>query len=774
MNDNGDLVFDDLRNLVLGLRDHAGVISVTLAVVLLGGFYLVAGLPDRYSAIALVMLDPREVTPDVIRRPEANLVQADEVLLSEIEIMRSREVAREVILAFDLAGRPEFNSDLADTPHWHRAAAWLEERVPGEWIDVAGEVLGEFDDQGLFAQIGGLVAKDGAPSGPVDRAGDTAELSSTPSSTGGDRDIPAAVYRAFADALGTTIRGGSRVVEISFESRDPKLAAEVANAVATAYLDRRLEADLTAAGSSAIWLETRISTLRDELHGLETDLAEAEEKAGILGAESASLLNRQIARLSDSLSTVRSEAAALQAQRVRVENAFNAEQYEVLADLVARPEMDQLKAALDTRLRQIKNLATRLGERHPEMVAATAELAQTEGRIREEARAFVQSVEDDLFTKHQQEADLERRITELRGRMGAMGRELADVKALERDVVARRDLLNSYLDRRARLESLGEKGAIDANLQIVSEAGVPQKASAPNRTLMMGVIGAFGLALGAGLALTVDLFSRGLMRRGQLRVLAKSARILGYLPSDRSIKRKFRLFGSSGAEASLYYESIRRIQSSLLLELDRGSDNPKKIILVTSSEPAEGKSTTARILAEKAASSGLGVILVDCDPKKPRRGTEARLEPEPGVIEVLQGKAALDDIIESAAGTERLHFLSSGAISETTQDLLGGRRMDNLLGDLRDRFDLIVLDSPPVLALSYVLPLGEKSDLVLYLARWRRVRLRAVLDGMGMFRDYEVPLVVAITGMSHKTAAKFGLRPIQTYYQRYLGRRAAA
>lgn len=748
-----DAILDDLKDLGRALRDHTTVIIVVTALVCAAAFILLVTTPDKYRAVSMLMLDTRDHHQEAVPLPELEMTDEEKILLTEIEIIRSREIVDEVISRFALDKRPEFNPDLPAPSRLDRLALWMDDAFGVDVLraltDAPAPVA--FDD--VPATTSRIV--------PVDRKAAYGAL---------ERGIfPAAVYQKVYGALTTRIRGGSRIVEIAFESSDPRLASDVANAMAQSYLDQRKQSTVTDASNTMTWLDGRVEGLQAEVNALETSLAKQQEESGILEQGRASILTQRIEQLNERLTTLRGEEAQLKARYQRIRQGLAADEYGTLVELVDTPQMSALKAALTGKMADASRLRARLGDRHPDIIAAEAEIATLQERIKGEARAFVAQVSEDAAAKGQEADTVETRLADMRNEIAGMGQQRADLQGLERQIDAKRDLLNSFLERRAQLAMVRDESIVRSPLTLVSQAQEPQLPSSPRRPLLMAVAAAIGLMLGMISALLLDLMSNRLRRRGQLKKIVAEVRILGYLPPFKSSWAKGLTPGGARKSAAIYDEAARRLQGSMLLELKMHGDTPGKVVMFTSSQPGEGKTTTAQALAEKAARSGQQVLLMGCDPKRPKGRYEPTIGEQNGIIDVLKGRCRVDMAKTIIAGFENLDFLPSGPLNESNQDLLGGPGMDALLDTLKADYDLIIIDSPPVNSLSYVLPLGIKSDLVAYVARWKRAGVKEVIEGVRQFRDYDTSVGLVMTNMHRGAAIKFGLRPIQSYYQSYVG-----
>lgn len=747
-----DLIFDDLRTLFMSLYDHAWAIIVMTMLFCTGAFYFLITTPDQYTALSLVMFDPRDSQTEALRRPASLLTDEDKYLLSEIEILRSREIATAVIKDFALHQRPEFNADLPSPSRRHRFLNWLHQTLPPSiiaWLPLP-EPTPDFPTLHLDAVM--------INNGTVTSASD---------------QITAKVYRAFAASLGTRIRGGSRVIEISFRSRDPELAAAVANKLTEEYFSQKTRADMTLANVSTEWIDDRIENLQKEVRDLETALVTAQQSAGILEIGTPSILTQQIEQLTERLTTVSGERAAHTAHAEGIRRSLGQGDYGKLAELVDTPEMTQLKAELSARMSEVNQLRVSLRELHPRLIAAEAQLKTIRDRIQSEALAYIHRVDQNVIKKSREEQDLNDQLSRLRRESASMSQSIADLSAMERNIAAKRDILKSFLEQRAQLAMFRDERAVQNSLRLVSVADVPKEPTGPRRKLFMLIAAAVGMAFGMILALSIDLFTRRLTRRGQVKALVERVMVLGYLPPFLPLWHIWRM-GRTKRRRGLFDEAIRRLHSEIALELKEDEKRAGKVVLFTSSQPKEGKTVSAQAIAEVAAKGGQRVLLMDCDPKNAAMRFERDVPPPPGVVDILEKNASLDFAIMASPDIKLLDRIYSGKLTEDNQGLLGGKLMDGLISDLRSLYDLIIIDSPPLISLSYVLSLSNKADLVVFLARWRKVQMRDVVNCIAEFRKHDIPVGVVFTDMPHSVAKKYGLTPIRSYYQAYVNRLARA
>ncbi|MGF1605868.1 MAG: GumC family protein [Rhodothalassiaceae bacterium] len=717
---------DDLADLAATLRDRLLTVVAVAGLGTLLVAAMVMRLPDAYAGVALLLVDARESRVSALQGPVEVISDEDRALLSEMEIIRSREVAETVIRALDLVAHPDFNPALAP----ERPAGPVE-----RWIAP------------LLTPLKHWLA--GPDRGPVPILVDDPEA------------IPAPVYRAFAQALSTRIRGGSRVIEIRFTARDPQLAAAAANAVLDTYTTKRFASDLELADEAADWLTGRIDTVLDEISGIEAAIAERRAVTGQLRGDDNSLLVQQVEALTSRLTEMSAEHGALLALNTQVTAALKADREKDLIYFVDTDKMAQLEQELSRGRAELSRIEATYGTRHPTAQAARAQLDEVADQIQREARRYADRLQQDLSIGAQQEESLREEIAGLRQEMRAGARDSAALQALERDAETKRALLNSLLEQQAVLAKVEDRRAVPTSLKIISRADVPTQASGPRRGLLLVLGLAASLAAGLIAALLRDWLSGRVSRLSQLKWLPEHAPFSGHLPKPPGrrklpTERAFHALKRSDA----YGEAVRVLLSQVRRPVAFGGMTGQ-VVAVVSGRAGEGKSTTAAALAIKAAQTGLSTLLLDCDGGRRGRGA-----PPSTLVDLIHNRLAIDEAVHRS---DTLPFAQLGieTLDGDTRDALASEAMDQLLLDLRNAFDLVVVDCPPVTAFAHSARIAGSSDLALFLMRWRRAGVRDVLAGVRLLLEAGVKVRTVLTGASARAARRFGIAGAERYKPGY-------
>jgi capsular exopolysaccharide synthesis family protein len=323
-------------------------------------------------------------------------------------------------------------------------------------------------------------------------------------------------------------------------------------------------------------------------------------------------------------------------------------------------------------------------------------------------------------------------------------------------------MYETYLTREMEISGQDEIASSDA--RIVSEAKPPLRPSYPRKTILAVLAAGAGLVIGAFIAFLTDRLERGFREMREVNE-DTGLRPLGFVPVVRRPERAFAHLTEQ--PRSSFSEAVRALRTSLLDSRDTGGKG--EVLLVTSSLPAEGKSLIAAALARSAAAAGKRVLLVDSDLRKPTVGKLMRDKNGPGLVDILDGSVAIKDAIRSdtASGMDYVSCWATKVVG-SPQDLLGSREMRGFIEQARGRYDLVVLDAPPVLAISDARVLVRYCDVVLFVIRWRVTPRQVVRNALELLVSDGGPIMAAVLSrVDVRKQAKLGLHDTAAYHARY-------
>ena len=412
----------------------------------------------------------------------------------------------------------------------------------------------------------------------------------------------------------------------------------------------------------------------------------------------------------------------------------------------------------------------RYGDRHPEMLKAKRELADIDGQIQGEVQRIISNLEAQAQVARQRTASIEGSVGQSRGKLAGNNRAMVRLNELQRNADAVRSLYETLLNRYK--ETSTEKGLQRTDARVVSNAAVP--GSANGRTGLAVMLAALAsLGAGALAVLVAELLDNGISDAamieqeldtsclGSIPLLASAvdAPEMARLGPERYVVDK---------PLSAFAESIRSLNAAILFSR---VGQPTQVVAITSSLPGEGKTTSSICLARTLALAGKKVVLVDCDL---RQRAVQRILPEPspekGLLELLTGEATLDEVL-IADNLSSASILPVSTNVYTPRDLFGSPAMESLLATLRERFDVVVLDTAPVLLVAETRTIAALADTTVLVVRWRKTSKHAVAATLKLLRNARITLSGAALSQVDLTqpAAASGADPTAYYksYQKY-------
>ena len=484
----------------------------------------------------------------------------------------------------------------------------------------------------------------------------------------------------------------SRLIDIIFTSPDPALSALVANQWATSFIETSLERRFEATSYARNFLERRLEQVRARLEDSERQLVNYASQQRIVNLPSnvASATGSGADRplLVDNLAQLNSELSSATADRVRAESRLRTAGRST-TEALQNNTISQLRTSLAQAEAEYAQLMIQFEPGYPQAQALAARIEELRSSLdREEARVgnTVASTYREALSREQ---DLRGRVEELQNNLLDLRRRSIQYNIYQRDVDTNRGLYDSLLQR---YKEIGVAGGVGINnVSIVDAAQVPQSPASPIIWLNLGVALVFGTLVGCAIALALEQLDQTISDPGDIPTNL-GIPLLGTVP---------RLDRESPVEAaqdpkSPMVEAYLSIQTNLEFATDHGAPYT---VAVTSSRPAEGKSTSAYTLAKLFARAGRRVVLVDGDMRSPSVDTMLGLSNERGLSNYLVGGADLDRLIH-VSEPPGLSVMTAGPRPPNAAELLAGSRLPALLAELRERFDHIIIDAPPVMGLA--------------------------------------------------------------------------
>ena len=504
----------------------------------------------------------------------------------------------------------------------------------------------------------------------------------------------ASVVDAFLAAVNVNPVRNSRLVEVTFKSPNAVFAANTVNALAKQYIEQNLEFRFLATKEATEFLNARTVEQRQSLEQSERALQEYREKTGAIGIEDRQ--NIVVQRLADL------NAAVTRARTERIEKQSLYDQIRKLQDdraaldtfpaILNNTFIQQLKVQLNELQRQKAQLGEKLGARHPDMARVQSATDSTEARLNTEVQKVVMALRNDFLAAQANERALQASLNQQRLETQELNRAAVQYGVLERDAVTNQTMFAGLLQRSRETDISSELKT--SNIRIVDPAETPRSPSHPNvrRTTYWSLMG--GLLLGLSVAFFFE-YLDGRIKDPEEIKNTLGLPFLGMVPAFRAKDVSGPPLLGGGMPPD-FCEAFRGIRTNLMFA--SAAVGPKSI-LVTSTGPGEGKSVVSANIAMAFAQSNMRVLLIDADMRRPKIHEFFKVSREPGLSNVLVANTKASNAVRKTM-TPNLWLLPCGKLPPNPAELLSSARFQEFLASLDQHFDWVVIDSPPVMAVT--------------------------------------------------------------------------
>lgn len=551
-----------------------------------------------------------------------------------------------------------------------------------------------------------------------------------PAPEGSDASLrrPAALG-AFLGGLTIKRVPNSRLLDVTFETTDPVLAAKVVNAHLNNFIEQNFRSRFEAATQASNWMAGQLNEMKIKVENAEDARLEYERDNQIWTIDEKSDIS------SEKLSELEKELTQAQAQRIEKEAVYQLAQsgnYDAIAAVRESAVIQDILKQQTTLSAQYTDAVSQYGPKFPKVLRIQAQLKDLDELINREKLNIGNQVEADYRGARQRELLLKEALDEQRAEVNKTAEKLVQYSILKREADTNKQLYDGMLQK---LKEAGiTAGLRSSNIRVVDPALIPSYPSRPNKTrnillsIMVGFLGGVGLALLReyldntvktpddietlarlpSLAVVPALSNSSGKRRGRFSKLLKTAVVTSKEGRAELI--------SHNMPQSQMSEAFRALRTSLLLSQ---ADHPPQVILMTSALPREGKTTAAVNLAVTLAQLGDKTLLVDADLRKPgiNRALSLVDGKHAGLSSYLAGVSSLDLITVPHPAISNLEAIPTGPIPPNPADLLSSRRLTELIGELRGRYKFVVIDSPPIMAATDAVILSVLVDGVLMVVR---------------------------------------------------------
>ncbi len=505
----------------------------------------------------------------------------------------------------------------------------------------------------------------------------------------------------------------SRVVNVRFKAKDPVLAAKIANEITQVYIELGLETKLAAVQDAVSWLSKRIQDERAKVEEAQLRFQRYKEENSIITdftSDTEQVTQQKLAELNTRV--IEAEAARVEAEtRYQQTTGIAGDRLDSVAEILGSPVIQAIKATETGLLNTLAELSKKYGANHPQIQAVQSELNQVRARKGAEAGKIVQSLKNNYELAQAKERSLKDALGKQEQGALTLSKKSIQYGVLQREAESAKEVYD-LLVKRFKETTLTEDMK-SVNVRVVDKAEAPTDPVKPKKALNLLLALVLGLTAGTGMAFFAEYLDNTVKTPDDVKRYLKVP-YLGMIPAVE------RLETDSPAEVivrsqptSQASESFRGLRTSLLFSK---ADQQPRVFLMTSAKPREGKTMIAMNIATAMAQAGNKTLIIDADMRRPRVHKLAEAERDKGLSNILSGAESTLDMIQETS-IPNLSVITAGLIPPNPAELLGSQRMPEVIDALRERFERIIIDTPPVTAVTDAAILAQHADGVVLVTR---------------------------------------------------------
>ena len=561
---------------------------------------------------------------------------------------------------------------------------------------------------------------------------------------------------AVQKALHASAVRSSHVIEVSFVAASPMVAAAAVNNAMDAYIKEQYAAKHRAVDSATGMLERQAAALRRQVHQAEERMSAYRSDHALSQGMHAATDTEEITHLTEDLAKAQSERAAANGRLDAARGKAGAEAQAAIAPSVAR-----LRAQQDQLSGQIKALQTRLGSAHPEVRGLTRQYVDGQRALSAEIARVVAATAAEQHAATERVATLESVLAQTKIAAESSARARIPLDAMNRDLEAARGQLQSVLDS---MQRTAQQTAVESSeAHEISQAIAPENPTSPRIVQDMAATVAAAIFLGLLLIYVLQLTDTTLHSGEKLRAIA-GVPCLALIPEvgKRALGRQRIHDFVVNRPLTAFAEQVRSLRAGVSLDLDH-----PRIITVTAACTGEGKSLLTLALGRSAQLGGARVLAIECDVRQASFQHRLGGNNAPGLTDVLRGDAKWADALQNDP-ISGMQFIVAGKPGGEVLGLFLSDAMKRLLAEVRDQFDLVLLDAPPVEAMTEARVAAALADATLMCVRWRTTQTKTLQHALDMLHDAHAKIMgTVLTRVDPRVHLRSGSADAGVYDRRY-------
>jgi capsular exopolysaccharide synthesis family protein len=529
----------------------------------------------------------------------------------------------------------------------------------------------------------------------------------------------------------------TRLVEVRVENTDPRLATNIANTLARTFVEDNMFLRRSRAIDAVNWMEDELREKERQVIHADEELQAYKEQYDMASLDvSQNIVLQSTMRAQDDYNKAQTEATISQRVAEEVERLIDEGMaLDVVPEISQSLTIRDLKIRLSEKEALLEGLLTKYKEKWPAVILTRADIESIRESLEEECTKIYRSIQARAQIATATEVRMKEVLEEKQRALLEHNRLRIDYEALVRRADQAKMILNNLLARTEEL-NVSAKNSVN-NMRIVDEAFLPIVHVKPKTPVVLVLSVIAGLGLGLGLAFFVNYLDDSIKSQDDIETYLNLP-FLGYVPNIKAGNLHERDLNAHLHARSAAAESFRTVRAAIALA---ARADKMRVFGVTSSIPSEGKSLCASNFAIVTAQSGVRTVLVDGDLRRPSVHKAFQIHAPEGLAQYLEGGVQKLDQIIHKSEIANLDVIPCGPIPSSPSELLETPRMTALLSELRQRYDRVVIDCPPISAVSDPLVMGAKADGVLYVMKFKKIRREHARRSVQRLQDAGIQIV---------------------------------
>ncbi|GAX62901.1 ATPases [Candidatus Scalindua japonica] len=518
----------------------------------------------------------------------------------------------------------------------------------------------------------------------------------------------------------------SQLVKIKVSTGYPELCKKIADTIADEYIKKNLEDKVLTTSGATDEIVEQLKEIKIKIEDSEKKLYKYARENDIVAMDaSQSIILKELTTISDELTRAEAERIGKEIRFLAVQNSDDLSSLPGIADnkLIneLKLEYTRLNAKYASELGRVK-------EDHPLVQRLKTEKSLIEQEIKDEQGWLGKAIKAEYQEAVGKEKGLRQHLEELKRENNRLEGKSISYKVLKREVDANTQLYEGLLQRMKQATVSSQIKT--TNVQIVDRAALPTRPVKPKKRLNVFLSMVVGLVMGTGIAFFLEYLDNTIKSADDVEKHL-NATVLGVLEKVEVERDEVENFDTILHELpkSTFAEAVRNVRTGIMLS---SADNPKRIMLVTSTTPSEGKTFVASNLAIVIAKTGKKTLIVDCDFRKPRVHKAFNIQMMPGLTNHILGDNDLDSIIKHTA-IPNISVITCGLIPPNPSEMLGSHSMEKFCKEIMDRFDTVILDTPPAMAVTDTIVLSNMVDGIIYVIKSGKISKESARRSLHQF-----------------------------------------